>query len=259
VSGCAINAERNNPGGFTDSLMDKVFPANSKQMRLLRAYLIQAALVRLQNFSSVPSSKRAVFVTYVANANGRFEDVYRCVYNTTGKSCFYFDSLMIDYENVLFDMAMLNLSSSEKADLMPYAGVTSTFLYSDRPAQAIRSFVGGLAGSVTTLDPFDVIDYLLDLSRKAYVAQRPFGAVYRDIHDYMGSKRIGIEQQVEPEVNSPADFIEIYGMIQSFCRYIGVNDDGIRDCQKRPAVLSNPAAMLALDWAVPDKSRKTGE
>lgn len=274
VSGCAVLSEYNNEGGYAATAADHFIKATGKKKRLLRAYLVQAALIRLTTYSAMPNGNRDSFVGYITSANKRFDEAYACAFrgdieNAKFKTnydkirgsdgCFYFDSIMIDYENILFEMAMFDLTASDRSDLWSlYSGTTSSILFVDQPARKLKSFIGSTIGtlgtSIATVDPFSVIDTLLDYSRKAYVAERPFGAVYRDMKEYV---RIYNNHRNEDHANQdaktisaacnnfycelsgepqPTDFAEIYEMTRFFCRHIGLTSSTkVDQCREVPA------------------------
>ena len=73
--------------------------------------------------------------------------------------CFFFDSVMVDYENALFDLALVALPIEEARNL-------------------ITRVSGGVAA--VSINPLQLVQALLDIGREAFRYGRVVGAIYRD-------------------------------------------------------------------------------
>src|SRR5258708_34285368 len=76
-SGCALfDAELHNRGGFLDKLADDYwFKADSKRMRALRAFAMQASLARIASVSPKNDSDRTMMVIRIGKATSRAQNV----------------------------------------------------------------------------------------------------------------------------------------------------------------------------------------
>ncbi len=168
TSGCAIfDAEAHNRGGYLDKVIDDHwFKADSKRMRALRAYALQASLARIASISPKNGQDRDLMARRIGNASARATNVIACGFTinpATGTSidadpCFYFDSLMVDYTTALFDLAMVSFPIEDTQKLL-------------------NVVVGGISGPVAALD---MLNALIGLAQEALKYGRVVGALYRD-------------------------------------------------------------------------------
>ncbi|HEV7822691.1 MAG TPA: hypothetical protein VGO84_16020, partial [Burkholderiales bacterium] len=168
VSGCAIiEAEKNNRGGFLDEIADDLWmKSDSKKMRALRAVALEASLARIAMIAPKSASDRALLARRIGETTKRADIVRRCAFleihipgQATTEPCFFFDSVMVDYENALFDLAMIALPIEEARTL-------------------ITRVTGGIASA--SINPLQLVQSLLDIGREAFRYGRVVGAIYRD-------------------------------------------------------------------------------
>jgi hypothetical protein len=81
-SGCAIiDKEMHNRGGYLDYLADSHwFKADSKKMRALRAYALEASLARLAAVSPKSDQDRKLMAIRVGDATERAQLVLKCAF-----------------------------------------------------------------------------------------------------------------------------------------------------------------------------------
>jgi hypothetical protein len=152
-----VEKELGNRGGFVDAEMDHwFFRADHKLTRAIRAYMLQASLVRMATVSPRTASEKNLVVARIINANDRLSEVVRCALRDT--TCIHFDSVMVDYENVLYELALSVLDIEGRRTLLSRAA-------------------GLLAGPAAVLP---ILDLLVDMASEALRVGRPLGAVYRD-------------------------------------------------------------------------------
>lgn len=163
-----IDAERNNRGGFLDEIADDHWmKADSKKMRALRAVAIEASLARIAMIAPKSAPDRALLARRIGETSRRADLVRKCAFSNApilrgqrpGEPCFFFDSVMVDYENALFDLALIALPLDE--------------------ARSLITRVAGGAAAVS-LNPLQLVQALLDLGREAFRYGRVVGAIYRD-------------------------------------------------------------------------------
>jgi hypothetical protein len=168
LGGCAIiEAEKNNRGGFLDEIADVHWmKADSKKMRALRAVALEASLGRIAMIAPKNASDRALLARRIGETTKRAEIVRQCAFGElqlagqlASEPCFFFDSVMVDYENALFDLAMIALPIEEAKTL-------------------ITRVSGGIASA--TINPLVLVQSLLDIGREAFRYGRVVGAIYRD-------------------------------------------------------------------------------
>ncbi|MCJ8142366.1 hypothetical protein MKI84_05510 [Ancylobacter sp. A5.8] len=85
VSGCSyLKQEFNNRGGYLDYVSDKYWMrADTKKMRVLRAYVVQASLVRIGVTSPRGAKDRTIIATRASQANTSYAAAYSCAYRDT--------------------------------------------------------------------------------------------------------------------------------------------------------------------------------
>jgi hypothetical protein len=141
--------------------------ADSKKMRALRAVAIEASLARVAMIAPKSAPDRSLLARRIGDTSKRADVVRRCAFSTEpvmagqrfGEPCFFFDSVMVDYENALFDLALIAL-----------------------PIEEARTLITRVAGGVAavSLNPLQLVQALLDLGRDAFRYGRVVGAIYRD-------------------------------------------------------------------------------
>jgi len=256
VSGCAIiEAEKNNRGGFLDHVADELWMrADSKKMRALRAVALEASLARIAMVTPKSAPDRGLIARRIGETTKRAEVVRKCAFfqlmgQQPDEPCFFFDSVMVDYENALFDLAMLALPIEDARNL-------------------INRVSGGIASA--SLNPLELVQSLIDIGRQAFRYGRVVGAIYRDTlelevqvwlaspgleletaalraiyaagNDHIPSWRAEIArlraQGLEP-VPDPRFFGQIYAIIQYVCgQIVGENDPTLNECRSPTGVPS---------------------
>src|SRR5260370_8280596 len=191
-SGCALfDAELHNRGGFLDKLADDYwFKADSKRMRALRAFAMQASLARIASVSPKNDSDRTMMAIRIGNATARAQHVIECGFSKNsvtgnpvdGDPCFYFDSLMVDYTTALFDLAMVAFPVEDTKNLLSVV-------------------VGGFTGPVGALD---TLNGILGLAKEALKYGRVIGAIYRDTVEL--EVQVWISSPTAPQPNVPPHF-----------------------------------------------------
>jgi hypothetical protein len=155
TGGCAlVDQELNNRGGYADHLADRFWmKADSKQLRVLRAYALQAAVGRVAATSPLTAKDRDIVAIRMARANQGFERAYGCAYlEFQPNGCVYFDDAIVEWTTAIFNLAVSGMSLEEGRNFV--TRITS----------------GGL----------DALEALFDLGRDAFTLGRTLGALYRD-------------------------------------------------------------------------------
>jgi hypothetical protein len=169
VSGCAlVDAEKNNRGGFLDEIADDHWmKADSKKMRALRALTLETSLARVAMIAPKSAPDRALLARRIGETTKRAEVVRKCAFGEQlsivgrrpDEPCFFFDSVIVDYENALFDLALVALPLDDAKKL-------------------ISRVSGGIAS--ISVNPLELIQALVDIGREAFRYGRVVGAIYRD-------------------------------------------------------------------------------
>jgi hypothetical protein len=138
LGGCAVvREELNNRGGYLDYLADRYWMhADSKQLRVLRAYTMQAAVGRLAAVSPWSANDRNIMAVRMAAANAAFADAFRCAYDldqaadadvnkllkeniaARKRGCVFFDDRMVEYTRAIFRLAQSALSDADSRSLV---------------------------------------------------------------------------------------------------------------------------------------------
>jgi hypothetical protein len=182
-SGCTvIQKETTNRGGYLDYLLDEHWTkADSKGMRALRAFALQASLSRVASVAAKNDSDRQLLAIRIGALTKRFLPIYACAFGTNplgvagaeSDPCFYYDSAMVDYSTGLFDLAMIALPIDDAKRLM--TAVTGS--------------------TVNPINLADLLDTLLAIGKDALKYGRIVGALYRD----------AIELEVQVWLATPAN------------------------------------------------------
>ena len=168
LSGCAvIDKELHNRGGYLDYLADTYwFKADSKKMRALRAFALEASLARIASVSPKSDQDRKLMALRIGDATKRAQLVLQCAFvdnvvpvqSVEQDQCFFFDSLMVDYTSSLFDLALIALPVDDVKNLLSLA-----------PA--------GIPNPAAALN---LLNSLVVLAQDALKYGRLIGAIYRD-------------------------------------------------------------------------------
>jgi hypothetical protein len=165
--GCGIiDKERYNRGGYLDYIADEHwFKADSKKMRALRAFALQASLARIASIAPKNAEARALLAIRIGKTTESANLVLDCAFTGSkipvalGEPCFYFDSLMVDYTNALIDLAIISFPVEDTKRLLDL--VTSPI-------------VGGPVAAI------DALRALINLGKEAVKYGRVLAAIYRD-------------------------------------------------------------------------------
>lgn len=168
LSGCGvIDKELHNRGGYLDYLADTYwFKADSKKMRALRAFALEASLARIASVSPKSDQDRKLMAIRIGDATKRAQLVLQCAFSDNvvpvkgveTDPCFFFDSLMVDYTTSLFDLALIALPVDDVKNLLSLA-----------PA--------GIPDPAAALN---LLSSLMALAKDALKYGRLMGAIYRD-------------------------------------------------------------------------------
>ena len=193
-SGCAIiDQELHNRGGYLDYLADSYwFKADSKKMRALRAYALEASLARLAAVSPKSDQDRKLMAIRVGDATERAQLVLKCAFSDNilpvpgaeTDPCFFFDSLMVDYTTALFDLAMVALPIEDAKNLLNLLPTGAT----PDPAAALSALSG-----------------LVQLAKDALKYGRLIGAIYRDTMEL--EVQVWLAAPDQDQSNVPAPYV----------------------------------------------------
>ena len=182
ASGCVamIGAEVNNRGGFVDQKLDERWlVADTKQMRVLRAYVMIGSALRMAETKY--ASERKLIVAHSNTAIKVISDAYYCAYSQPGK-CVYFDERMAEAELAVLRLVIAVLSKKEDEDLL---GALTTQLAESMPwLKGVNSLASLLdaaaeAGDLIVNVP-KLIKAFIKVGQVGYVNGRRIGALYRD-------------------------------------------------------------------------------
>jgi hypothetical protein len=180
LSGCAITDEFRRQGGFADHVFDKIIPADSRQHRVFRSYLIVGILARVASESPVNLDDREAVAGRIEKAVQASREALGCARDP---ACAFLDDRIAMLDRRLFNLAVAVLYPEETRDLLarmrqaiqgdiPIVGRTLV------AAKAAVELVGEAGGAVNDLA--GVINSLLDLSVTAYRYSNRLGPLYRD-------------------------------------------------------------------------------
>lgn len=182
LTGCVgfLGAELNNRGGYLDKKLDNYWMiADTKQMRILRAYVLIGSTARLAQTKY--QSERELIIQHVNTSIKVASDAYYCAYSQPGR-CVYFDERMVELEVSVLRLLAAVLSSKEDEELFGAIGkqLSETF-----PLLKAVDSITKLAETVTTtgeaaVNASKVIQAVLQFGQTAYVKGRRLGALYRD-------------------------------------------------------------------------------
>lgn len=159
MSGCnMVRQELGNRGGYADYVADKYWmKADSKMLRVLRAYALQAALARIAVIAPRGIKDRSVIALRMQQSNIAYASARACAevvdpISYAPRGCIYFDDAIVAWTNDLFALALASLSLEDG-----------------------ESFIGKVSGG-----GLDALQALFELGKDAFVLGRAVGALYRD-------------------------------------------------------------------------------
>lgn len=183
LAGCAEFTHR---GGILAKIADKaIFPASAKGHRVLRAYVVMAALVTVANNRGVPSGDKLALRGRVIQTLESIQDAFICAY-ATQSGCIFFDQKMAKVDYNLYKLALNVLITSEtkalitqlQGELLPKIPVVgSTLLAASSAAET--------AGHVVTagVETVQIAESLIKLGYDAGSAIAPLFPIYRDAQE----------------------------------------------------------------------------
>ncbi|MEQ1716569.1 MAG: hypothetical protein ABL907_11385 [Hyphomicrobium sp.] len=183
LTGCGgfFGAELNNRGGYLDQKLDeKWILADTKQMRVLRAYVMIGSLARMSR-ENYYKSERQLIAQHVNSAVRVAFDAYTCAYARPG-DCVYFDERMAELEVSVIRLAIAVFSKHENESLFQLvasqADETAPLLKVLFSAAKVVDAASTATDAVASTGK--LIKSLLNLGEAAYFTGRRAGALYRD-------------------------------------------------------------------------------
>jgi hypothetical protein len=178
LPGCG--SELNNHGGWLDAKLDhKWMIADTKQMRVLRAYVLIGSIARMAQ-TKYPS-ERELIVRHVNVAVQVVSDAYYCAYSQPGR-CVYFDERMVEAEVAALRLLVAVLSDKEDEELFEAVSKQASKTF---PLLKAVDSVSKLVDAVTStgelaINAAQLIKSVIQAGQAAYFQGRRLGALYRD-------------------------------------------------------------------------------
>jgi hypothetical protein len=183
IAGCAVfDKEAHNRGGYLDYVTDEFWlKADSKKMRALRAFAIEASLSRIASVSPKNDQDRQLMAIKIGATTARARPVVGCAFDNDNPTkvaaaktdpCFYFDSAMVDYSTALFDLALIAF-----------------------PVEDVKNLLNTVSGTaINPVSAAELLTPLLSVAKDALKYGRIVGALYRDT----------VELEVQVWLSTPA-------------------------------------------------------
>lgn len=183
LGGCIsiLDAELNNRGGYIDQKLDNYWiEADTKQMRVLRAYVLIGSVARMSR-EGFYKSERENLVQAVNSAVNVANDAFICAYAAPGQ-CVYFDERMAEMEVALLRLAIAVLTKHENESLFSSISkeMSETFPLlktADSLGKLVEAFESGVSLAQHGLK---IVKSIITLGGSAYLSGRRLGALYRD-------------------------------------------------------------------------------
>lgn len=180
-SGCSfVTTELNNRGGFIDAKLDeKWIIADTKPMRVLRAYVLLGSITRMAETKY--KSEREIIVRHVNTALTVASDAYHCAYSQPGR-CIYFDERMVEFEVAVLRLLVAVLTDRDDEELFEAIGkqLSKTFPLL-KAVDGLTGFVQAITtGGEVAANVGKAIQAFLKVGQAVYFKGRRFGALYRD-------------------------------------------------------------------------------
>ena len=179
LSGCASFQNR---GGLTDWAEDQfVFKADSKEMRVLRSYVILGGLARISSSSPMTIEERDLVSAQIASAVRQSYDALVCAKSRV-EGCVFFDDRMAGLDRSLLRLASTVLLPEENKDLMAiiqkevFGGKLTDGLLG--PAGKIISAAGEVG--ITAGSAVNIVGSFIELGRNIAKFGGRFAPIYRD-------------------------------------------------------------------------------
>lgn len=183
LPGCGLmRIELTNRGGFSDALLDKYwFKADTKEMRVLRAYMLIGSLLRIsaRNFTAL---ERKIVAQKISAAIEQVTTAFICAYAPEEQPCLFFDDIMAELDRSLLTVAVAVLTSEENESI--YEQVSNKIVSKSIPAQAVSTAAKYLdAGAETLALAARITNVAASILKAGFQALDPglrLAAVYRD-------------------------------------------------------------------------------
>jgi hypothetical protein len=176
-----IDLELNNRGGFVDAKLDeRWFIADTKQMRVLRGYVLIGSLARMPA-DRYSTSERDAIVQSISSAVLVANDAFTCAYARPG-DCVYFDERMAELEIAILRLAVAVFTKKENEDLFSVFGdqIGDTFPLL-KGLDSLSKIVDAFSSSAELVaNTGKVISSLLKIGQAGYGYGRRIGSLYRD-------------------------------------------------------------------------------
>lgn len=190
LSACA------NRGGFTDLAQDRmVFVADTKKMRIARAYIISAGLARVAGSSATAMDERHEIAIRIRSATMAISYAYMCVegseskkYNDSAKKsgCAFFDDRIRTVDLALYRIARAVFLPKENQDLISL--VYNGLVKEGNPAGKLIEFFDSAgrvveASATVAKQATDIVHIgaaILQLGRNSFRVGGRLGPIWRD-------------------------------------------------------------------------------
>jgi hypothetical protein len=181
AGGCSfIGAELNNRGGYLDAKGDEIwFIADTKPMRVLRAYVLLGSITRMAQTNY--KSERELIVKHVNTSVQVAAEAFYCAYSQPG-TCVYFDERMVELEISVLRLLVSVLSKKEEEELFQAVSknLSNTFPLL-KSFDTMTSLIDGLTSTgELAVNASKAIASLLKVGQIFYIQGRRIGALYRD-------------------------------------------------------------------------------
>jgi hypothetical protein len=181
LPGCSVlDKELTNRGGYIDYKLDKHWwVADTKQMRVLRAYVLVGSVARMAQTKY--QSERESIVQQVNSAIRVMSDAFDCAYSQPGR-CVYFDERMAEAEVAV--LRLLVAVSTQKEDEDLFVGLNKVVGDTFPLLKGVDSLAKLVEAATSTVE-FSanipkIIHSIIQIGQNAYFKGRRLGALYRD-------------------------------------------------------------------------------
>ena len=175
-----------NRGGLTDTLHDYlVFPADSKEHRALRSYLMLATLARIGEQSAASGASRDGLASEIGRGVTLASEVFECAYRKIELPCAFFDDRVAELDILLFHLSLRILSPPSDRDVMlallqTFRGYTA---FDDVLGAGISVLKATGSSAKAIAGAADILQALLGFSAAQYERGHRIGALWRDSLD----------------------------------------------------------------------------
>jgi hypothetical protein len=172
--------ELNNRGGYLDKKFDNYWwAADTKQMRVLRAYVLVGAVTRLAQTKH--DSERKSLSKQVGVAVQVASDAFNCAYMQPGR-CVFFDERMVELEVAVLRLLTAVLSTRDEEELLKgLQKLLNTTIPLLKGVESLSKLVDAATSTgelATNLSK--IVSAVFTVGQNAYFTSRRVGAIYRD-------------------------------------------------------------------------------